>query len=177
MTPFYALAIQSTFSLIAFALIARWHVNPWLAKRSREDALVPLLWTQVFRYAPLALYGTGQVDSRIPADVAAAVAIGDLICAVVALVALIAVKRKAPGAIALVWLLSIVGIADLVVATQKAVAAKMYQFSMGGNWYILNFYVPLLVVSHFLILHRLVQRTGKRQEESHGEPVRARRAS
>ena len=177
MTPFFALCIQSTFSLVAFALIARWHVSPWLATRSREDALVPLLWTQVFRYAPLALYATGQVDSRIPPDVAAAVAFGDLISAVLALVALVAVKRRAQGAIALVWLMSIVGIADLVFATYKAVGARMYEFSMGGNWYILNFYVPILVVSHVMVLHRLIQGKGSRQEESHGEPVRSRRAS
>ena len=62
MSPFVTLSIQSTFSLVAFALIALWHVAPRLNARSREDALVPLLWLQVFRYAPLALYAPGQVD-------------------------------------------------------------------------------------------------------------------
>jgi len=159
-TPFYALNIQSTFSLIAFALIARWHVAPRLAKLAREDALVPLLWIQVFRYAPLALYATGQVDSRIPSDVTAAVAIGDLISAVVALIALIAVRLRAPGAIALAWLFSLVGLADLGYATYKAVGAHMYTFYMGWNWYILNFYVPMLVVSHVMILARLLRNAG-----------------
>src|SRR5206468_6773644 len=60
-SPFVTLSIQSTFSLVAFALIALWHVAPRLNARSREDALVPLLWLQVFRYAPLALYAPGQV--------------------------------------------------------------------------------------------------------------------
>jgi hypothetical protein len=87
MQPFCVLAIQSTMSLVSFALIARWYLAPRLAARSREDALVPLLWINVFRYAPLALYAVGQVDPHIPRDVAAAIAYGDLISAVVALIA------------------------------------------------------------------------------------------
>src|SRR5262245_43636375 len=110
MNPFYVLNIQSTLSLIAFALIARWHVAPRLSKLSREDALVPLLWVHVFRYAPLTLYAPGQVDPRIPPDAAAAVAYGDLISGLVALVALIALKLQARIAIPLVWLFTIVGV-------------------------------------------------------------------
>jgi hypothetical protein len=164
MSAFRVLNIQSTLSLVAFSLIALWHVAPRLATRSREAALVPLLWVQVFRYAPLALYAPGQVDPRIPADVAAAVGLGDLASGIVALIALVALKLRAPGAIGLVWIFSIVGIADLVFATVKAVGAEMYRFPMGWNWYILNFYVPMIVVNHvmivrYLLLGRSVQRS------------------
>lgn len=160
MSPFLVLNIQSTLSLVAFALIACWHVEPRLQTRSREEALAPLLWVQVFRYAPLALYAPGQVDPRIPSDVAAAVGLGDLASAVVALVALVALKLRARGAIALVWAFSVVGIADLVFATLKAIAAEMYRFPMGWNWYILNFYVPMIVVSHVMIVRHLLRRGG-----------------
>src|SRR5215475_5959792 len=120
MSAFHVLAVQSTLSLVAFALIARWHVAPRLAMLTREDALVALLWVQVFRYAPLTLYAPGQVDPRIPADVAAAVALGDLVSGLVALAALVALKLRVPGAIVLVWASTIVGIGDLVFATLKA---------------------------------------------------------
>lgn len=152
MSAFHVLTIQSTLSLVAFALIARWHVAPRMAALTREDALVPLLWVQVFRYAPLTLYAPGQVDPRIPADVAATVALGDLVAGLAALVALLALKLRAPGAITLVWVFTVVGIGDLVVATRKAVGAEMYTFAMGWNWYILNFYVPMLVVGHIMII-------------------------
>src|SRR5215468_8353242 len=141
MSPFAVLCIQSTFSLVAFSLIA-------------------LLWVQVFRYAPLTLYAPGQVDPGIPADVSAAVAFGDLVSAVAALVALVALRLRAPGATALVWLFSAVGIADLAYATLKAVAAEMFRFPMGWNWYILNFYVPMIVVGHVLILRHLLRPGG-----------------
>lgn len=158
MSAFSVLTIQSTLSLVAFTLIARWHVAPRLTELAREDALVPLLWVQVFRYAPLTLYAPGQVDPRIPADVAATVGLGDLGAGLVALVALLAVKRRIRGAIALVWVFTAVGIGDLVFATIKAVGAQMYAFAMGWNWYILNFYVPMLIVGHVMIV-RLLTRT------------------
>jgi len=103
----------------------------------------------------------GQVDPQIPADVAAAVGYGDLVSGVAALVALVAVRWRLPGALGLVWLFSVVGIGDLVIATAKAVQAHMYTFYMGWNWYILNFYVPLLVVSHVMILDRLLRRPAR----------------
>jgi hypothetical protein len=58
-----------------------------------------------------------------------------------------------------VWLFSIVGIADLVFATYKAVGAEVYRFYMGWNWYILNFYVPMLIVTHVMILQRLLRKS------------------
>src|SRR5258708_22037376 len=84
MSPFLVLNIQSTFSLAAFALIAWWHVEPRLRAWTREQALMPLLWVQVFRYPPLALYAPGHVLPRIPPSAAAAVGLGHLASAVVA---------------------------------------------------------------------------------------------
>jgi hypothetical protein len=156
MSPFWVLSVQSTLSFVSYALIARWHVAPRLATLPREAALVPLLWVHVFRYAPLTLYAPGQVDPHIPADVAAVVAYGDLVAGLMALVALVGLRLRVPARIALVWAFSVVGIVDLAVATQKAVAAEMYRYSMGWNWYILNFYVPMLVVTHAMILYYLV---------------------
>jgi len=157
MSAFAVLTIQSTLSLIACALLARWHVAPRLSSLAREDALVPLLWVHVFRYAPLTLYAPGQVDPRIPTDVAATVALGDFAVALVALVALFALRLRIVGSVVLVWLFSIVGIGDLAFATLKAVRAEIYTFAMGWNWYILNFYVPMLIVSHVMIIGLLTR--------------------
>jgi hypothetical protein len=160
MSAFNVLNIQSTLSLIAFALIARWHVAPRLAVLSREDALVPLLWVNAFRYAPLTLYATGQVDPNIPPDAVAVIAYGDFISALLALAALVALKLRIKGAIALVWLFSIFGFADLVIGTAKAIGAELYKFYLGWNWYIVVFYVPMLIVSQVMILDRLIRKRG-----------------
>src|SRR5215472_6940044 len=92
MSAFNVLNIQSTLSLIAFALIARWHVAPRLSALSREDAIVPLLWVNVFRYAPLTLFAPGQVDPNIPPDAVATIAYGDLASGLLALAAVVALK-------------------------------------------------------------------------------------
>ena len=155
MSSLHVLAIQFTFSLVAFGLLARWYVAPRLARIAREAAIVPLLWVHVFRYAPLALYATGQVDPRVPADVAVAIGYGDLVSAVLALVAVCALELRAAAAIPLVWIFTIVGSADLVYATYKAVGAQLYKLYIGWNWYILNFYVPALVVSQWMMIREL----------------------
>jgi len=157
MTPPTLLGVQWTLSLVAYALLARWYVAPRLAARPRDDAVVPLLWIHVFRYAPAALFAPGQVDPRIPADVNAAVGYGDLAVAVVALVAVLSVRVRVRGALLVVWLFSLISIGDLVFATIKAVEGRMYTFYMGWNWYLLNFYVPMLVVSQVMIIYYLVQ--------------------
>ena len=164
MSGLHVLAIQFTFSLVAFALLARWYVGPRLPTSSREAAVVPLLWIHVFRYAPLALYATGQIDPRVPPDVAAAIGYGDLVSAVLALLAVCAAQLRAPFAIPLAWLFTVVGSGDLVYATYKAVAAQLYRFYIGWNWYILNLYVPMLIVSQVMMIQRLLGRSADAKE-------------
>ena len=158
MTPFWVLKIQSTLSLILFILIARWYVAPRLSGRSRNQAVLPLLWVHAFRYAPLTLLAVGQADPHIPPSVIAVVAYGDFVAALFALVAIIAVELRLRSATALVWLFSIVSIADLVYATARAVASQLYSFYIGWSWYIVNFYVPLLIVSQVMIVYYLMTR-------------------
>lgn len=158
MTPFWVLNIQSTLSLILFILIARWYVAPRLSGRSRNQAVLPLLWIHAFRYAPLTLLAPGQADPRIPADVVGVVAYGDFVAALFALLAIVAVQLRLRIATALVWLFSIVSIADLVYGTARAVGAQMYTYYMGWSWYIVNFYVPMLIVSQVMIVYYLVKR-------------------
>jgi hypothetical protein len=158
MTPFWVLNIQSTLSLILFVLIAKWYVAPRLAGRSRNHAILPLLWIHAFRYAPLTLLAPAQADPHIPADVVAIVAYGDLIAALFALPAIVAVKLHWRAATALIWLFSLVSVADLVYATARAIGSQMYTFYMGWSWYIVNFYVPMLVVSQVMIIYYLFTR-------------------
>jgi hypothetical protein len=173
MTPFWVLNIQSTLSLILFILIARWYVAPRLAGRSRSQAILPLLWIHAFRYAPLTLLAPGQADPNIPAGVVGVVAYGDLIAAVFALLAIVAVKLELRIATALVWLFSIISVADLVYSTARAVGSQMYTFYMGWSWYIVNFYVPMLIVSQVMILYYLITRPVARGATVAREPAPA----
>lgn len=158
MTASQILNLQSTFSLVAFALIARWHIAPGLSKTSIEDYLLPLTWVHVFRYAPLTLLVPGQVSPEVPANVANIIAYGDLGSALLALVMVIFLKYRLAGALAVAWLFNIVGIADIVVATGASIGAKMADIPIGFNWYIVNFYVPVLIVTHAMMVYKLVRK-------------------
>ena len=157
MTPFVVLSLQSTLSLMAFALLATWHVLPRLPGRSPEAAVAPLLWVHVFRYAPLTLLAPGQADPRIPADAVRVIAYGDLAAAILALAALIAVRLRLRAALGLIWLFSAFSIGDLVIGAERAVRAELYRFYIGWSWYIVTFYVPMLLVSQALIVWSLLK--------------------
>src|SRR6266849_3492665 len=156
MQPFYILNLQSIFTLIAFSLIAKWYINPRLSKTSVEDALLPLVWVHVFRYAPLTLLVPGQVSPDIPIDVAMTIAYGDLISAIAALITVLFLKQRLPGALIVAWAFNILGVADIVIATAAAINAKLYQYALGFNWYIVNFYVPIGIVTHAMMIYKLV---------------------
>ncbi len=156
MTAFQILNLQSTFSLVAFALVARWHIAPRLSKTSVEDYLLPLTWVHVFRYAVLTLLVPGQVSPNVPADTANLIAYGDLASALLALVSVVFLKYRFAGALAVAWIFNLVGSADIVVAVGTAMNAKLADIPIGFNWYIVNFYVPLLIVTHAMMIYRLV---------------------
>ncbi len=157
MTPFIIGNIQFTLSLIVYVCIAVWYVYPALKNKEWNKALVPLLLVHVFRYGPLTLLMPGQVSPDAPLDVAQTIAYGDLISGVLALVAAILVWNKVNGAKLLVWLFTIIGFGDVVVASAKGIGAGLLDMDMGFNLYILNFYVPMLIVTHIMIVLLLIR--------------------
>src|ERR1700720_1067949 len=104
MPPIVLFGIQFTFSLVAYALIAWWYGAPRLTRLPREVALVPLVWIHAFRIVGGTILAPGAVDAAVPSDFRTMIGLGDMATAVVALLALIALRFGLRGAIALVWL-------------------------------------------------------------------------
>ena len=158
MTPFVIGNIQFVFSLLIYSFIAIWYVNPQLKKMSWDKALTPLLLIHCFRYGPLTLLMPGQVSSEVPFQVARTIAYGDLIAGILAFVAAIMVWYKITTAKLMVWIFTIVGFGDVILASAKGIGAGLLDLPIGFNLYILNFYVPLLIVTHILILRILTKK-------------------
>src|SRR5262245_32736385 len=114
MEPTVLFGMQFTLSLVAYVLIAFWYVAPRLSGLSRASALMPLLWIHAFRIVGGTILAPGAVDARVPTDFRVMIGYGDLATAVLALLAVIALRNRFPGAIALVWLCLIVGTLDTV---------------------------------------------------------------
>src|SRR5213083_764375 len=99
MEPIVLFGIQFTMSLVAYALIAFWYVAPRLSRLPREVALVPLLWVHAFRIVGGTILAPGAVDASVPMEFRTMIGYGDLATAVLALIALIALRVRFSAAI------------------------------------------------------------------------------
>src|SRR2546425_4129035 len=76
--------------------------------------------------------------------------------AVLALLALIALRTYFPRAMAFVWLCVTVGMLDTVNAIVQSIRFSVFTHALGVNWVIVTMFVPALLVSSFLIFMRLL---------------------
>jgi len=155
MEPIVLFGIQFTFSLTAYALIAWWYGAPRLARLPREVALVPLLWIHALRTVGGTILAPGAVDPAVPIDFRTMIGYGDMATALLAMLALIALRVRLPGAIALVWLCLTVGLLDTANAIIQSMRYSVFTHGLGVNWVIVTIYVPALLVSSVLILIQL----------------------
>ena len=143
---------QFVLSLIVVGLLARWYAAPWLAEKSLEVALMALIAPHAFRHIGLAFIVPALNQPGMPLEFAAA-AYGDLLSGILALVVLIALRGGRAMAIPLAWVFSIVGLADLANALRQDDAI----LHMGATWFIPTFVVPILLVTHVMVITRLVK--------------------
>src|SRR5258708_7213016 len=85
-----------------------------------------------------------------------AIAYGDLASAVLALIAALFVHYRLSGAIAVAWTVNIVMSLDWLNAGFVAASNQLVTYPMGGNWYIINYYVPVIGIIHVMIFARLL---------------------
>ena len=97
----------------------------------------------------------GAVDAGVPMEFRTMVGVGDMATALLALVALVALRLRLRGAIALVWLCLVVGMLDTVNAIIESMRYSVFNDGLGFNWVIVTAYVPALLVSSVLIFIHL----------------------
>ncbi len=76
-----------------------------------------------------------------------------LVIGLLALTALIALRSRWAIALPVVWVFNVVGTVDLINALRQAEAVP----DLGATWYIPTFFVPLLLVTHYLSFARLLR--------------------
>jgi hypothetical protein len=155
MEPIVLFGIQFSFCLVAYALVAWWYGAPRLSMLPRELALVPLMWIHAFRIVGGTILAPGAVDATVPTDFRTMIGYGDMATAVLALLALIALRRRMPIGIPLVWICLGVGLLDTVNAIIQSMRYSVFNHGLGVNWMIVTMYVPALLVSSVLIFIQL----------------------
>ena len=156
-----AAGLASALSFIVFLLMAAWYVVPWLKSRSRADALTALLWVQAFRYIALQIFSAQKFGFAVSDGARDQIAIGDVIGAILAVSAIIALRYRARISIGLTWLLAVETVFDLANSTIAGVSEHLFETAAAVTWLILTFYVPILWVSLGLIAWQLY---GRRHE-------------
>ena len=147
--------LQFLLSLVVWGLIAKWLLSPWLKTQSLHRALFWLILPHAFRHVGMVFLVPEVVAQPLPEAFAIPAAYGDLLTGVLAILALIALRSGWVGALAAVWVFNIVGTVDLFNALRHPGVAPDF----GAAWYIPTFLVPLLLVTHFMVFARLLQRS------------------
>jgi hypothetical protein len=158
-------------SLVVFATMARWYVAPWLNTRGRADALVPLLWVQVFRYIALQAFSAQRDGFPISDGGLMEIVVGDLFGSLIAFATIVALRYRAALAIPLAWLLVVETATDTFLNIRGGVQENLMGAAGGVTWLILGFYVPIVVVSLVMIAWQLYARRGEALEGTAAVPA------
>ena len=159
MPPQALFGISVALGFLAWGIVAARYLWPYLRSQPRIDALRPLLVLHSFRFVGLAFLVPGVVAPELSAAFARPAAYGDLIAAVLALLALASLQRS--------WGMPLVfnlwGTADLLYAFYQGNSVGFAPGQLGAAYFIPTVVVPLLLITHGLMFRLLLQ----------GEDVRA----
>ena len=147
--------VSIAFSLIAWGTVTARYIWPELRLRPRAEALRPLLILHSFRFIGLAFLVPGVVSPDLPPAFAHSAAYGDIIAAILALLSLRLLPSTA--GIAVAWMFSVWGSADILNAFYQANHAGLLAGQLGAAFFLPTLVVPLLLITHGLVFRILVQ--------------------
>ena len=145
------LTINLIFSTFVFWVAAKLYVLPKLENYEARTLLLPILLLHSLRHLGLMFLTPGATYPGIPPQFTYPAAFGDLITAVLAMIAIPAVAARAQIAKLLLWIFNVVGSLDLVDAITLATVYDAAPF-MGPAYWIPAFWVPALIVTHYLVV-------------------------
>jgi hypothetical protein len=126
----FAFFVSIAFSVTAWGVVTAGYIWPELRLRSRAEALRPVLILHSFRFIGLAFLVPGIVSADLPSAFAQSAAYGDIIAAMLALLALISLSSSA--GIVVAWIFSLWGTADLFNAFYQANHAGLTAGQLGS---------------------------------------------
>jgi len=151
------LTVNLLFSTVVFAIAAKLYLLPLLSRLEPRSVVIPILLLHAMRHLGLMFLASGAVFPGLPERFAKPAAYGDLLTAILALVALCAVIRRSSHARPLVGLFNVVGTVDLISAIVLATIYRAAPY-MGPAYWIPAFWVPALLVTHYVVFVLLGKR-------------------
>ena len=156
MPPQALFGISVALGFLVWGIVAAQYLWPYLRSQPRADALRALLILHSFRFIGLAFLIPGVVAPDLSAAFARPAAYGDLIAAVLTLLALASLQSR--WGMPLVWLFNLWGSADLLYAFYQGNAVGFAPGQLGAAYFIPTVLVPLMLITHALAFRILLQR-------------------
>jgi hypothetical protein len=160
MPPIALFGLSVAFSFVAWGLCAAYAIWPELRGRPRVDALQPLLILHSFRFVGLSFLIPGVVSPHLPTVFAFDAAYGDIAAAILALLALAALRTSL--GVPLVWLFNVWGSIDLLNAFYQGSSGGLLPGQLGAAYFIPTAIVPFALITHGLIFWILLRGDTKR---------------
>jgi hypothetical protein len=151
------LTINLICSTFIFYIGAKIYILPKINEIKPKVILIPILILHSFRHLGLMFLTKGATNPGIPLQFAYPAAAGDLLAAILAFLAIIAIVNNMRVGRILLWLFSIEGTVDLIVAIALATIYEASPY-MGAAYWIPAFWVPALLVSHYVVFIVLIRR-------------------
>ena len=144
------LTVNLLLSTLVFGIATKLYLLPKLSDLEPSSVVLPILLLHAMRHLGLMFLAPGAVFPGIPHQFAYPAAFGDLVAAVLALIAIPAVIRQSRLARPLVGLFNIAGTLDLISAISLATINDAAPY-MGPAYWIPAFWVPALLVTHYVV--------------------------
>lgn len=151
--------VSIAFSLIVWGVVTARYIWPELRLRPQAEALRPLLILHSFRFIGLAFIIPGVVSPDLPPAFAHYAAYGDLIAAILALLALLLLPGGAGVVVA--WIFNLLGSADLLNVFYQGNHTGLLAGQLGASFFLPTVIVPLLLITHGLAFRILLQHQAK----------------
>jgi hypothetical protein len=161
--------LQLVVGYLAWLLCFGAYIRPWLKSMDRVAAHRAIATLHSFRFFGLAFIVPGVVSPNLPSSFATAAAYGDFATGVLAILALLTIKR--PRAFwSFVVAFNVVGTADLIFAYAHAIQAGLpaHAGELGVMYLITIIYVPLLMITNVTALSFLLRRANPRARREFG---------
>ena len=161
MGSFTAFGISFTFSFLTFGIFFILFVIPLLRKMDYHRALIALLLIHCLRTVGMMVIipaVVGEIHNPLPSEYAESIAYGDFASAILALLSVLLLHFGKMKNTLLVWIFSLVGMGDLVLALVNSLRYDATSYTIGASWFTLNYFVPILWVTHIAIVILLIKK-------------------
>lgn len=155
--PQLIFVIQFLTSTLVYLFLFKIYVIPFLKKKSVKNRLVILTLPHLIRHLGLTLLIPGIVTGdKLNQNFAFSTAIGDYITLILGIMAICGLEKNWSRSYYIAFVFNIVGLIDIIIAGIKGFRYQVI-FELGPQWYVVNFWVPLLLVTHFISIIFLLE--------------------